>query len=181
MARNLAFARQIDSLDVLIVDENHGMQAILATLLKSGGISRIRTVRNANRAMEEMVRRPPDLMIAQWTVHTGETETLLRTLRREAMRPLAFMPVIALCAQVSRGLIMQAVDAGVSTVVRTPVSPKTLIDRVRWFTEDARPFVLEDGRYVLQGTADGPAHLRPDPGHGLMDFHSVAATGIAEL
>ena len=101
MYRNLAYGRKTDSLNIVLIDGNHGMRSILTTILKSNGITGIRAHGNANRAMSDMLERVPDAVLIQWVLPDSDAETMIRTLRTEAMRPLCFAPVIVLSANVS--------------------------------------------------------------------------------
>lgn len=176
MYRNLAFGRELDSLDVVIVDENHGMRSLLTTILKSHGIARLRPYRDSHRALSDMVAMTPDVAIVQWNMDHADPVTLLRTMRTESMRPLCFVPVIVLSSLVSKSIVADAVYAGASTVLATPISPKTLLDRLRWITQDLRCFYEEQGRYVLQ--AHGKVgHAAPEEtDYGLFDLKVISGS-----
>ena len=146
------------------------MRSILTTILKSNGFTGIRAHGNANRAMSDMLERVPDAVLIQWVLPDSDAETMIRTLRTEAMRPLCFAPVIVLSANVSRAVITEVLASGASTLLRTPVSPKTLLDRLQWITSDSRAFVHDGRRYVLQETDDATDISGVDPGWGLMDL-----------
>ena len=80
MYRNLAYGRKTDSLNVVLIDGNHGMRSILTTILKSNGITGIRAHGNANRAMSDMLERVPDAVLPChlkpcWTVYSGSPAT----------------------------------------------------------------------------------------------------------
>ena len=179
MYRNLAFGRALDSLDVILIDQNRGMRSILTTVLKSNGITRIRDFGDTNQALTDMLERVPDLVLTQWMLQGSDAETMIRTMRTEAMRPLCFVPVIVLTVNVSRAVIAEVLEAGATTLLRTPVSPKTLVDRISWVTRDERAFDSEAGRYVLQPAGDATAVPGVDPGYGLMDLTRVAGTSPA--
>ncbi len=178
--RNLAFGRSIDSLDVALVDENRGMRANLVTMLKSSGISRVREFGDCNQALTGMFERVPDVVLTQWSMQSSDAETMIRTMRSDAMRPLCFSSIVVLSANVSRSIITNVLGAGATTLLRTPVSPKTLADRLQWVTRDSRAFACEAGNYVLQQPAGTPEVPGVGPGQGLMDLNWVTvdkATG----
>ena len=81
----------------------------------------------ATQALSNMLERVPDVVVTQWTMQFSDPETLIRTMRTEAMRPLCFAPVVVLSANVSRSLVSDVLAAGATTLVRTPVSRKTLM------------------------------------------------------
>ncbi len=177
--RNLAFGRNVDSLDVALIDENRGMRAILSTMLKSNGISRLREFNDCNQALAGMLERVPDVVLTQWVMQVSDPETMIRTIRTEAMRPLCFASIIVLSANVSRSVISDVLGAGATTLIKTPVSPKTVVDRLRWVALDSRAFTSEVGRFVLQPVGDAVDIPGVDPGYGLMDLDTVTRTGSA--
>lgn len=175
MYQNLAFGCGVDSLNVLLLEENRGMRAIFTTLLKSHGIGQIRCSATTDEALGEMLDRAPHVVLTQWDLQHSDTESLIRTMRNEIMQPLCFVPVVVLCAQVSRAMIADAVDAGASAILRAPVSPKMLIERLRWITSDTRLFVREGGRYVLQPPRGAARTDDGDPAFGLVDSNAMTA------
>ena len=176
MYRNLAFGRELDSLDVVIVDENRGMRSLLTTILKANGVTRMRAYGDSNRALNDMVAMTPDVAIVQWNMTQTDPVTLLRSMRTEAMRPLCFVPVVVLSSLVSKSVVADAVYAGASTVLATPISPKTLLDRLRWITQDLRCFYEDQGRYVLQSHGK-VGHTAPeDADFGLFDLKVVSGS-----
>ena len=130
MYRNLAFGRELDSLDVVLVDEHRGMRSLLATILKSHRIARLRLYGDSNRALSDMAEMTPDVVILQWNMEKGDPVTLLRTLRAETMRPLCFVPVIVLSSLVSKGVVTEAVRAGGGGIAE-----RRRAGRARWVIE----------------------------------------------
>ncbi len=148
MFRNLAYGRAIDSLDVLIVEENIAMQKILTAVLRANGVGRVRAMGSAEDALQDMVSMLPDILVTEWEMESSDAETMIRTMRNPAMHPMCFVPVIVLTANSSRMVVEQTLEAGASTILRKPVSTKDLLGRIRWILQDARPFELSGQIYA---------------------------------
>ncbi len=68
---------------------------------------------------------------------------LIRWIRR-LKGPVRFVPVIVLTGYTQLRTIASARDSGANLVVRKPVSPKALFDRMLWIARSARPFIESD-------------------------------------
>jgi DNA-binding response OmpR family regulator len=149
MYKNLAFGVGLDSLDVLLVEGNRGMQKILSAMLAANRVHRVRFAASATAALDDMLVATPGVLVTDWTLPDSDPETLIRTMRTPALHPLCFVPVIVLAAQVSRTLVQDALRAGASTVLKKPVSANNLVARLEWVSNDARTFELDGDRYAL--------------------------------
>lgn len=160
MYPSLAFGASIGSLAIMVIDENRGMQRIIAAVLMANRIARVRTVADTHKALDEMIAAPPDALIVDWSLRDSDAETLIRTMRTAAMHPLCFVPVICLAAAVSRAQVAAMLDAGATTILRKPFATRDLMDHVERLVRDGRPFRLEGSRYV-QGVRATIAVERP--------------------
>ncbi len=162
MYNNRAYGRALETLDIMILDENAGMRQIFSATLMSQGLRHVRTVSDANDALDEMLKTPPDILVADWHLSQSDTETLIRTLRTPAMHPLCVLPVIVLASNVSRGVIDEVLGAGANAILKKPVSAAALVARLNWITTDDREYELEAGRYSLPRlTQERPRELLP--------------------
>jgi DNA-binding response OmpR family regulator len=159
MYPNLAYGLNVESLDVLVLDGNRGMQRIFAAVLMANRVRRVRTASNSIEALDDMIAVPPDLLIADWSTAPGDTEALIRTMRTPAMHPLCFVPAIALSDSISHAELETMLDAGVTTVLRKPVATRSLVSRIGWVTRDSRAYHLDGSRYKLPT----PRPLRGNP------------------
>jgi DNA-binding response OmpR family regulator len=78
------------------------------------------------------------------------TLRMIRSVRAGAEGAGRFVPIIALTGYSDHRAVAMARDAGVNFVVRRPISPSVLFDRLVWVANTARPFV------------DSPAYCGPD-------------------
>ena len=65
----------LQSLDILLADDNPNMRAIVSAMLKSIGVIRVREVDDGSAALEALKARPADLAIVDFRMLPGERFT----------------------------------------------------------------------------------------------------------
>jgi DNA-binding response OmpR family regulator len=94
--------------------------------------------------------RDAEILLASGTVDaaiitlSGKTESflaLIRAVRERALGAARFIPIIAMTGYSERRDIDKARDAGASFVVRRPLAPDVLFERLIWVANTSRSFV----------------------------------------
>lgn len=140
---NAAFARPVDQLDIVIIDDSKSMQSILRSMLHAMKVARVRVFDNPSAALEAMLVDPPHLVILDWLMEPIDGISLLKAMRTTRMGGLAVVPAIVLTGAPTVRLVEMAVKAGAHFVLAKPVSPATLQQRVQAICNDRRHFVLD--------------------------------------
>ena len=65
----------------------------------------------------------------------------LTWLRQQHTNKNCFAPMIMLSGHASMSSVMKSRDSGANITIAKPVTPKVLLQRIRWIIDDARPFV----------------------------------------
>jgi two-component system chemotaxis response regulator CheY len=151
MPTSLAYQKPLESLDVVLVHENKGTQAMLRSMVSSMQISRIRAYDQAEQALGDMVVDPPTVLLADWSMKPMSGYRMARMIRNKQMEPLCFVPILAVTAMPTLTMVDRAFSIGVSNIIVMPVSPVVLRRRFEWLAMDAREFVLEGDSYVIRG------------------------------
>ncbi|WP_436641183.1 response regulator [Microbaculum sp. FT89] len=151
MPTSLAYGKTLASLDVVLVHDNRGAQAILRSMVSSMHIARLRVYDYAEQALSDMMVDPPTVLIAEWEMKPMSGYRLVRTIREKDMEPLSFMPILAVTPMPTLSMVDRAFSIGVNNIVVMPVSPVALRHRFEWLLRDDREFVLQDNHYVLGG------------------------------
>ncbi|MEQ9144557.1 MAG: response regulator [Parvibaculaceae bacterium] len=149
---NAAYGRNLDELDVLIVDDNFHMRRLVETILNAFDMSKFRGANDGTEALKEIKIKRPDLIICDWEMKPMDGCTFLETLRRADNQPACFIPVIMLTAHGRPRLIRKAFEAGATQFLVKPLTPVNLLHRIEWILNDTRPFYEEDGRMRQQMT-----------------------------
>ena len=154
MARNLAYGMALETLDIVLVDDNRGTQSVLRSIIAQMHIDRLRVYESAETALQEIVNDPPSVLIAEWRMKPMSGYRLVRALRDSSMTPLCFLPVLMVTATPTVTMVDKAFSIGANNILIMPLSPVVLRERLQWLCVDPREFVLNGDRYVLDGIED---------------------------
>jgi two-component system chemotaxis response regulator CheY len=94
MPHTLAYGRSIDSLDVVLVQDNRGSQAIMRSMISSLRVRRLRVFERAEEALGQMMIDPPHVVVTDWDMKPMSGYRFIRTVRGKSMEPLCFVPII---------------------------------------------------------------------------------------
>ena len=140
-------AHLLESVDVLVVDDNQFMRKLVRNVLGSLGV---RTVHEASHGIEglEMVRvHAPDVVVLDWEMPMLNGAEFMRIIRNPETFPMPDIPVIMLTGHVERWRVVEAMRLGVHEFIAKPVSGKVLLDRLISIVARPRPMVHKPGYY----------------------------------
>ena len=130
----------------LLVDRDVFTRGLVAQMLRGFGIDTVLTAGTGDEAKEIMKNSFPDICFIEGALPDMTTAELVGWIRRHNSNQLRFAPVIVLSGYTQLRLIAAARDGGAHYVVRKPVAPQTLFDRILWVANFERPFI-ETVRY----------------------------------
>lgn len=136
--------RQMDGLarfDVLILDAHRGARMALRDQMRELGLARLRDMADGTAALAEIRRRPPNLIMLEWSLGAMDASHFLRQLRALAHARLRMIPVLAITGHTEAWRVGTLRDAGVTEVMARPVAPVDLALRLLSILERPRPFV----------------------------------------
>jgi two-component system, OmpR family, phosphate regulon response regulator PhoB len=151
MPQTLAYGRSIDSLEVVLVQDNRGSQAILRSMISSLRVRRLRAYDQGETALSQMMMDPPHVVVTDWDMKPMSGYRFIRTVRGKSMEPLCFVPIIAVMANPTMSMVERAFSVGANCVLVKPIAPVVLRRRLEWATRDERGFALDGDRYVVAG------------------------------
>ncbi len=150
----------LESVAVLVVEDNRFMRNILVNVLKGLGVQHVAEARDGYEALEEMRNTPTDIVIMDWEMDGMHGSKLLRTIRsgKRGLNPL--VPVVVVSANTIVRNVLQARDTGMTEFLAKPVSAAALYGRIVAIIENPR-------RFVRTGSYFGPDRRRRfDPEYG---------------
>jgi PAS domain S-box-containing protein len=119
-------ARQLPSLDVLIVDDDGDVRDLLALLVESRG-ALARTASSVAEALNAVEQHRPNVLLADLRMPEEDGYSLIRKLRAdERLRQQVHLPAIAVTAYASPSDREQAIVAGYDWHVAKPIDPEDL-------------------------------------------------------
>jgi two-component system, chemotaxis family, chemotaxis protein CheY len=163
----------LESVSVLILDDNAHMRDLIRTILASFGCSRIVEAADTKEALRLVAEAEIDLAFVDFKL-SGDSGNdglqFCRSIRLGPDSPDLYLPVIMITAYSERSRVLDAINAGVDEFLVKPVRAIDVANRVNAVIERRRPFVhaagyfgpdrrrRDDPRY------DGPWRRAFDPG-----------------
>jgi CheY-like chemotaxis protein len=124
----------------LLVDSDGYTRGLVAQMLRGFGMDSPLMACNGAEAKEILKHQCPDVCIFEGILPDMTSAELIGWIRR-LKSPLRFVPVIVLTGYTQLRMVAGARDGGANIVVKKPVSPRTLFDRLVWIARVARPFI----------------------------------------
>lgn len=143
----------------LIVDRDPYARGLVAQMLRGFGISTVLTAAKGTEAKDLLAHHCPDITFVEGDLPDMTAGELIGWVRRNPNKRLRFLPIIVLSGYTQLGMISAARDAGAHLIIRKPVSPQILFDRLVWVANFDRPF-LESPDYA---GPDRRFHVVPPP------------------
>jgi CheY-like chemotaxis protein len=136
----------IQSLCVLVVDDNQYMRKMIRNLLVNCGIKDIYEAADGIAALDSIRTVAPDAVVLDWEMPLLSGPELVRIVRSPGVFPMPDVPIIMLTGHCERWRVVEAVRLGVNEFLTKPVSAKSLYDRLVAITLQPRP-IIQNGDY----------------------------------
>jgi len=131
----------VQTLCVLVVDDNQYMRKMIRNLLVNCGIKDIYEAADGIAALDSIRTVAPDVVILDWEMPMLSGPELVRIVRSPGVFPMPDIPIIILTGHCERWRVVEAVRLGVNEYLTKPVSAKALYDRIVSITMQPRPVV----------------------------------------
>jgi putative two-component system response regulator len=118
----------VDSPSIVVAEDDTATRALLRVVLERAGYA-VRLVENGADALDEILRRPPD--VALLDIGMPEMDGLEVTRRLRAVSKTVLLPIILVTARGRLEDKVAGLDAGASDFVTKPFDPAELLVRVR--------------------------------------------------
>src|SRR6202167_2597279 len=136
----------IQSLWVLVVDDNQYMRKMIRNLLVNCGVKDIYEAADGIAALDAIRTVAPHVVILDWEMPLLSGPELVRIVRSPGVFPMPDVPIIILTGHCERWRVIEAVRLGVNEFLTKPVSAKSLYDRLVAITLQPRP-IIQNGDY----------------------------------
>jgi two-component system chemotaxis response regulator CheY len=138
---------RIQTLKVLVIDDQHYMRKVTRTILTAIGVRTIIEASDGMSGLEIARGQAPDLIIVDWEMPVIDGCQFVRMIRSPGEFPLPDTPIIMLSAHSDHWRVVESARIGANEFLRKPVSIKTLEDRVTAVIVRPRPMVKLNGYY----------------------------------
>src|SRR3954463_14857643 len=122
--------RLVQSITVLIVEDNQYMRKVVRNILVNIGVKNIHEAPDGIAGLEAIRMLAPDLVILDWEMPLLNGAELVRIVRSPGVFPVPDVPIIMLTGHVERWRVIEASRLGVNEFLKKPVSGKALLDRI---------------------------------------------------
>lgn len=133
--------KRLQSITVLVVDDNQYMRKVVRNILVSLGVKTILEAPDGTSGLDAIRMFAPDLVILDWEMPLLSGAEVVRVIRTPGVFPVPDVPIIMLTAHVERWRVMEATRLGVNEFLKKPVSGKSLHDRMVTILTRPRPMV----------------------------------------
>jgi len=165
----------LQSIHILLVDDNQHMRAITSAILQSAGIRKIREVADGSAALDALRSDVFDLAIVDFNMFPLDGVEFTRLVRNSPDSTNPYLPIIMMTGHSEKSRVVEARDAGVNEFVVKPITAKAILERMNAVIYKPRPFVKTDGyfgpdrrRNALK-TFKGPYRRSTDAGRDSSD------------
>lgn len=156
MTKHNALFKPIEDLNVLILEDNMSMLKIYKHILGNFEVKNISFATNVEDAKEIVKTEQPDLIICDFILNGNDKYNnglaFLRWIRQVEMAPACFTPVLMATGHASRRIVLEFNKYGASAIVVKPLSPVILKQRLDSILADIRPYIVEAGRIIIEGS-----------------------------
>jgi CheY-like chemotaxis protein len=131
----------------LLVDRDVFTRGLISQMLRGFGIGQLTIASAGEEAQQYITANCPDICLVEGALEDMATADFIGWIRRQQSNNMRFMPVIVLSGYTQLRLIAAARDGGANLVIRKPISPQTLFDRINWVARVSRPY-LETPNFI---------------------------------
>jgi CheY-like chemotaxis protein len=131
----------------LVVDNDSYATGILGQILRGFGLTRHTIAEDGETGRRLVQAGHYDMVICEYVLPDMAGTDFVRWLRRLPEPQIKAVPVILLTGYTQFSSVAAARDCGANIVVKKPISPNVLFDRIAWSAESERPFI-ETSSYV---------------------------------
>lgn len=159
----------LQSLNILLVDDNQHMRAITSAILQSAGIRKIREVPDGAAALEALREHAIDLAIVDFNMMPLDGVEFTRMVRNSPDSANPYLPIIMMTGHSEKHRVVEARDAGVTEFVVKPITAKAVFDRIQAVIVRPRPYIKSanyfgpDRRRHGTDRYQGPFRRKDDP------------------
>lgn len=157
-----------EQIEALVVDADQYAVAILGQILRGFGLARFHAVESGEEAKRQLGGHRFDLLICDAVLPDMHPGDLVRWVRRHSDLALRYVPIVVLTGYTEHSNVIIMRDAGANIVVRKPVSPNILFDRIAWSARMDRSYVETDNyigpdrRFKNTGPPEGVGRRKTD-------------------
>lgn len=153
---------------VMLLDDTPMGMSILVQIVTGLGAKTLYRCTTVEQAQEVATKYELDLAIVDGLAPSGQGYDFVRWMRTEAKEPNCYTPVLITTAHTPASDVARARDCGGHIIIKKPIAPKVMLERILWVAKEGRPFLFSgayvgpDRRFRNDGPPDGAGRRRED-------------------
>ncbi len=158
----------LEKASILMLEANGMGMDILVQIVTGLGAKALHRCNTVEDAQEVVRHNNVDLIIADALSPAGEGYEFVSWLRTQGGEPNSFVPVVVTAAHTPVSMVEKARDCGAHYIVKKPLTPVVMLERILWIARESRPFIEcdayvgPDRRHKNEGPPDGKPRRRDD-------------------
>ena len=159
----------LGSTNIMVLEGSLSEMDLYVQILSGFGAKNIHRCMNREEADAVLGKHDIDLIVVDAKLPDSDGYEFVSSLRRKKGAPrLSVIPVLMIAGHTPPSKVAMARDCGAHFVVRKPVRPDLLLERILWIAQESRPFVECDAyvgperRFQYLGPPDGVGRRRDD-------------------
>ena len=158
----------LEKASVLLLDDNALGMSILVQIITGLGARHLHRCGSVEQARETVSHHEVDLAIVDGMAPDGGGYDFVRWLRTEAGEPNAYAPVIVTTSHTPSRDVTRARDCGGHIIIKKPISPIVMLERILWVSKNGRAFLYADDyvgpdrRFRTEDAPGGAGRRRED-------------------
>jgi CheY-like chemotaxis protein len=158
----------IAGLSFLLADPNPHSTAIIHSILRGFGASRVIEARTNRDALQILNEQKIDLMMVEPNLPKGGGLAFIRSIRQDPNSPCRTVPILVITGDTRTSMIKGSRDCGANMVIAKPLSPSSLYERLTWVAFHPRKFIETanyfgpDRRFKIEGFPSGKGRRAGD-------------------
>jgi two-component system chemotaxis response regulator CheY len=126
---------------ILVLGAKSHAVMLLRSILGTVGVGRVVHIEHPRRALELLGLEQFSAVFCDLAAERTDAQSFVVAARRNEAMLNPMIPIFVLRENARRRDVEQARDAGVTDVLTTPISPKTVITKLKTATQAPRPFI----------------------------------------
>ena len=177
---------RLDSVKILLVDDNHHMRVLLTEILRAIGIRHVFEAANGAEALQVLRLQAIDIVMTDLAMQPLDGIDFVKLVRNSADGPNPMVPVVMITGHSTLRRVAEARDVGVTEFLSKPVTARGVIDRITRVIDHPRPFVRTadyfgpDRRRRADPSYDGPYRRATDAERSDAETVDIESVGPVE-
>jgi DNA-binding response OmpR family regulator len=134
----------LDGAAVLLLDETPMGMSILVSIVTGLGAKLLYRCATVEAAQEVVTKYTLDLAIIDGLAPSGAGYDLVKWIRQTAREPNCFVPILLTTGHTPAVDVVRARDCGGNIIIRKPIAPIVLLERIIWASKEGRPYLFSD-------------------------------------